>query len=186
MKIRVIAVLFLIGLVTGAHADDNQSITQPQPQYCHVIVQDNKAAFVFPIMEDEKWTWFNKETNDNELEYSWEVIIPDEKQHLKLGAFLFNYPGQKEKSGTLQQLINETQWSVFDQSPTPNGGTTSKMLEDMKIVLKVIDGGIVVGITDKATFDRAFTPHPRKAYFVMRTPFDAPFTCDALIDYRGK
>jgi len=184
MKIRVIAFLSLIGLVTAAQADDNRSTTQPQ--YCHAFVRDNKAAFVFPITEDEKWVWFKKETKDNELEYSWEVLVPGEKQSLIFGAFLFKYPGQKEKSGTLKQLIDEAQWTVFDQRAIPNGGTTSEMLEDLKIVVKILDGSVVVGITNKATFDRAFANHPKTAHFVMRTTIDAPFTCDASIEYRGK
>ena len=184
MKIRVIAVFFLIGLVTAAQADDNRNT--PQPQYCHAIVQDNKAAFLFPITEDEKWVWFKKETKDNELEYSWEILVPSEKQSLNFGSFLFKYPGQKEKSGTLKQLLDEAQWTVFEQRATPNGGTTSEMLEDLKIVVKIQDGSVVVGITNKATFDRAFANHPKTAHFVMRTPIDGLFNCDASIEYRGK
>jgi hypothetical protein len=149
-------------------------------------VQNNKAAFVFPIMDADELTWFNKETMDNELEYSWEVLLPGEKQSLKFGAFLFKYPGEKEKVGSLKQLINEAQWTVFDQKLTPNGRTTSKMLDDMKVALKIVDGGVVVGITEKVTFDKAFTNHPEKAQFVIRTPSDPPFTCDTSIEYQGK
>lgn len=183
MKLPIIAVLLLIAFSTGVHAAESPSA---QSQYCHAIVQDNKAAFVFPIIDNVEWSWFKKETKDNDLEYSWEVLLPGNKQSMKFGVFLFKFPGEKEKTGTLKQLINEAQWSVLDQKSAPNGGTTSKMLEDMKVSARIIDDGVVVGITDKATFERAFSSHPEKAQFLIRTPFDSPFSCDASIEYKVK
>jgi hypothetical protein len=69
-------------LATGVHAGSVPN--QVKEQYCYAIVQDNKAAFIFPIINNENWTWLNKETKDNELEYSWEVLL--------LGVYLFKYP----------------------------------------------------------------------------------------------
>ncbi len=183
MKLLITAMLLALFL-TDAHAAGNT--IQNQPQYCHAVVQGNKATFIFPIIDNVEWSWFNKETKDNDLEYSWEVVLPGKEQSMKFGVFLFKYPGDKEQPGTLKQLLNEAQWSVFDQQSAPNGGTTSKMLEDMKVSARIIDGGVVVGITDKATFERAFSSHPEKAQLLIRTPFDSPFSCDASIEYKVK
>lgn len=185
MKYLPLAAIFcLLFIVTGVHADDNTS--QAKDKYCYAIVQGNKAAFVFPIMDNEHWTWFSKETKDNELEYSWEVSLHGEQHSFNFGVYLFKYTGQDQKNGTLPQLLTEAQWSVFDQQVTPDGGSTSKMFENMKINSKVIDGGIVVSISDKETFNQIFAINPKIAHFSIRTPFDVPFTCDAPIEYRGQ
>ena len=184
MKILLVTVLFLVTFATSAPAGESESTTKGV--YCHALLQADKAAFIFPIIEEDQWVWFRRETEDNALEYSWEVILPGQKQSLKFGAFLFKYPGEKEKAGTLRQLITETQWTVFDNQTTPNGGTTSKLLEEMKIIAKVIDGGVVVGIIDKATLSKAFSNRPQNAQLVIRTPFDEPFTCTASIEYFKK
>ncbi len=181
MKFLITALLLAL-LLTDAYAAEKS--TQNQPQYCHAIVQDNKAAFIFPIIDNGEWSWFNKETKDNYLEYSWEVVLPGKEQSMKFGVFLCKYPEEKAKSGTLKELINEAQWSVFDQQPASNGGTRSKILENMKVSARIIDGGVVVDITDKVTFERAFASHPKKAQLLIRTPFDPPFCCDASIEYK--
>jgi hypothetical protein len=120
MKFMIAAVLLAL-LLTDAHAAEKS--IQNQPQYCHAIVQDNKAAFIFPIIDNVEWVWFNNETKDNNLEYSWEVVLPGKEQSMKFGVFLFKYPGEKEKSGTLKQLLNEAQWTVFDQRPEDTVGS---------------------------------------------------------------
>lgn len=182
MKILLVTVLFLAIYATSASAGgENESTIKGE--YCYAVLKADKAAFIFPIIEDEQWVWFRRETADNALEYSWEVILPGQKQSLNLGAFLFKYPGEKQRTGTLPQLITAAQWTVFDNQTTPDGGTTSKLLEEMKIIVKVIDDAVVVGITDKATLSKAFAERPEKAQFVIRTPFDEPFTCTTSIEY---
>jgi hypothetical protein len=184
MKIKLATIICLLLLATGVHAISDPG--QAEKKYCHAIVQDHKAAFVFPITGDEHWTWYNKETKDNALEYSWELELRGEQNSFNFGVYLFKFPGKQEETGSLEQLLKEAQWSVFDQKPTPNGGTTATILEDLRITSRLIDGGVVVGITDKETFNRIFAIHPKVAHFVMRTPSDVPFKCDATIEYQDQ
>lgn len=182
---RLLLALFWVAIsgtsaLAGGHAGSTET------ENCYAVVQDEKAAFIFPVIEDEKWTWFRKETTENKLEYSWEVLLSGSKQSFKFGVFLFKDAAEKEKSGTLTQLISEAQWTVFDYVIAPNGESNSKMLEDMKIVAKVIDGGVVVAIADKKTLSKTFSNHPEKAQFVVRTPYDEPYMCTASIQYYKK
>jgi hypothetical protein len=184
MKMQLPAIILLLFLATPDHA--NSDPIQVREKYCYAVVQDNKAAFVFPITGDEQWTWYNKETKDTALGYSWEVQLRGEQNSFNFGVYLFKFPGKQEETGSLEQLLKEAQWSVFDQKATPNGGTTATILEDLRITSRLVDGGVVVGIIDKETFNRIFAINPKVAHFVMRTPSDVPFTCDATIEYQDQ
>ncbi len=181
MKIKSAALIALILYATGAYAFSEPG--QVENKNCYAIVQDNNADFVFPRTVKKQWTWFNKEIKDNVLEYSWEVQLQDGHNPLDFGVYLFKFPGEKEVKGSLEQLLNEAQFSVFEQEARSNGRTGAKIREDLIITSKLIDGRVVIRIRDKETFARIFANKPGVARFIMRQPFDGPFTCDATIEY---
>ena len=52
-----------------------------------------KALFTFPAIEgQEEWSWYNKETFPDALEYRWEVKFVDPEFGYSFGTSLFKFP----------------------------------------------------------------------------------------------
>lgn len=179
----ILVLLFTLPLVsTASEVKDNQSFSNNS--LCNAYVKDNTAVFYFPIIDNSTWVWFQNSTKDNALEYSWEIVIESSKNSYKFGYYLFKYPGQKQKEGSLQELLRYAQISVFESVLKPDGGTSGSLRDDLKIRAGIIDGGVVVGIKDSKTFHTIIKDEPKKAGFVISDPVEEnSFICNAKIEY---
>ena len=74
-----------------------------------VDITEEYAKFYFPIYEEEDYKWHKSSTIDGSLEYSIAINVGV----LQAGYYLFKYPGAKQKSGSLLELLNNGQKSVW-------------------------------------------------------------------------
>ena len=174
----ILASFLLLGTRTSAGAGSDDAVKQR----CYAVVEKNKALFAFPIEQEESWRWYRRGTKDNQLEYSWEVVIREQKGTFNVGAYLFKSHGRAEENGSLEQLLDEAQCSVSEEEVTPGGGTTARILQITGITCTAVDHRIVIGVTGEA-IKGIFSQKPRSAHFVTRQPSGYSMTCEATIHY---
>jgi hypothetical protein len=70
------------------------------------------AKFYFPIYEEDEYKWHKSSAVDNSLEYAFAINIGN----LQAGYFLYKYPGEKEKTGSISALLSSGQISTWQKS----------------------------------------------------------------------
>src|SRR6266496_3657454 len=68
------------------------------------VVRTQMAEFSIPVGSTRWWRWARRETEDNKLEYRWEVAITSGAESYRLGFSLFKFPGRRERAGSLRDL----------------------------------------------------------------------------------
>ncbi len=143
----------------------NTSVAQNQIQ-CEAIVQNQKAKFTFPLPDKKEFTWNQSQSEDNYLEYIWQVSLEgtNPQYNYNFGVFLFKYPGAKEKSGSLKRLFSMAQFSVWEMA-------TSRVRADLPIEVIIENDKITILAADSATIRALFSNKPTIAHFVVHTPY---------------
>ncbi len=182
----LVSAFFLLTMpfIAGAtETKENQSTSTAV--MCAAQVKNGVAAFYFPITNNEKWVWYRKSIADNALEYSWEVIIDSTRNTYKFGSYLFKFPNHPQKEGSLEQLLQDGQISVFESVVMPDGGTSGSSREDLVIRAGIIDQWLIVTFKDSKTFSTILNDKPKKAQFVVRHPDESKsYICDSSIIYK--
>ena len=159
---RTIGLLTLGLLLLTSYAWGQQAIYNKE---CTAIVQGQTAQFTFPLPEKQTWTWNMKETANNDEEYAWEITLEGDTATPKynFGVYLFKFPSAQEAKGSMNQLIANTQTSVWDQ--------LLRIREDLIIQSNVEDHKLILRISDKKTFSELFSQKPVIAHCRVRTPY---------------
>lgn len=183
--ILLLASIYLFSLLTAPvfASDIKDKSSSNSHSLCVAYAQGNVALFYFPTVDNSKWVWFQNNTKDNALEYSWEILITSSNKSYKFGSFLFKYPGKQQKDGSLQKLLWDAQTSVFESVLKPNGGTSDSLRDDLKISAEIIRDGVVIRIDDSNTFNTILKDKPKTAYFTVKNPAQNDFKCETAIDY---
>ncbi len=161
-KMRAIGIIclfvFMLPNHVSAQSTENEHIFT-------AIVRGSAAEFAFSLPEQETWTWNRKETEDNYLEYAWQVSLTgnDLKGTYNFGVYLFKYPHSNEISGSIDELIYRAQASIFDKS--------LNVRDDLSIKSFIQDKKLIIKISDKKTFSELFLQHPTIAHCRVRTPY---------------
>ena len=136
------------------------------------IVTSSSAEFRIPLTRPASgvWTWYQATTNDNALEYSWEVSTGDGSGSYDFGFYLYKFPGSQEKQGQLQDLLSAGQMSAFESDAKGQG----QILPDAKVAISVQNDAILIRMTDPALVGRIFRDRPAIVRVHTRTP-DATF-----------
>jgi tetratricopeptide (TPR) repeat protein len=146
---------------------------------CRAVIQGQKAQFIFPLPGMEEFTWHRSQTQDNALEYAWEVSLEGlhPKYNFNFGIYLFKFPGRKEKTGGLVKLISKAQASVWDRA-------TTNVREDLPIE-RLIDGNkLLILVSNSATFEALFAHKPTIAHCRVHTPYkQLNFETSTRIEY---
>lgn len=128
------------------------------------VVSESEASFTFPRTKKEEWSWFNKETPNNLLEYSWNVTLGDNQSGYEFGPTLFKPGGTTPMSGSLSDLIETCQhdlWRVTDDSGDTIGEYGNTNVKDGKVCVKVIDGDLL---------EKLFGAKPKTVFMAINTP----------------
>jgi hypothetical protein len=158
-------------------------IAEEEFPLCGAHVKGTSAAFLFPILNENKWKWYRPETADDGLEYSWEVLIPPENPQYSFGIYLFKFQGMTPKEGSLEELLKYTQKSVTQRS-VGNGHSTYEAQEEFDVRFIVKNQGVVVGIVDENTFRAILGDRPTEALFHLRHPDpESSVLCRGKIQY---
>jgi hypothetical protein len=160
---RAICILTLSLLLSSGFAWGQQAAYDKE---CTAIVQGQTAKFIFQLPEKQTWTWNMKETDDNSLEYKWEIGLEGGAAAgtYNFGVYLFKYPGAREATGGITQLLSACQTSVWDES--------LRIRKDLIIQSAVEGRRLVISISDNKTFAGLFSQKPAAAYCRVRTPYD--------------
>jgi hypothetical protein len=136
------------------------------------IVTSSTAEFRIPLTRPTSgvWTWYRPATQDNALEYSWEVSVSNGVGSYEFGFYLYKFPGSNEKQGQLQELLRAGQMSAFESSAEGQG----KILPDAKVAISVENDSILIRITDPALVRLIFRDRPVTVNVSTKTP-DATF-----------
>jgi hypothetical protein len=127
-------------------------------------VSETEATFTFPPTKRNKWSWYNSETRDDLLEYSWNVMIGDHKSGFHFGPALFKPSGSQTANGSLSDLLNACQhdlWRVSEKGGHNVGEYGQTKLEDGKV--RVI-------ISDPKLLEQLFGSKPETVHMMINTP----------------
>jgi hypothetical protein len=171
LQIVAIAFVLLVGLAMPSSGQTKST----------GIVTSSTAEFRIPLTHPTSgvWTWYRAMTDDNALEYSWEVSVGDGGGSHDFGFYLYKFPGSHEKQGQLQELLRAGQMSAFQSSAEGQG----RILPDAKVAISLENDAIVIRITDPALVHLMFRDRPPTVNVHTRTP-DATFET-LTIRYRG-
>jgi hypothetical protein len=155
-----------------------------QPPLCEAEVFSDRAEFSFPILDVDEWRWFRKETPKDQLEYAWEVMLPADKPGYVFGVYLAKRPGELQKNGSLDQLLEQTHWNAVLLVADEGGGVTPVALPKTQLSVELRDGGVVLTLLGAESLEKFFHGHPKQARFNLLHP-DEVFSIDCLatIDY---
>ncbi len=176
-RMRTIRLLFLAMIVFCSTALGEQPATEMN---CSAVIRGNTAQFTFPLPERQVWSWYRKETSDNDLEYAWEVILGGSKGTGKysFGVYLFKYPGSQEARGSINQFLLRAQSSVWDNS-------SSRIRNDLIIRSSIEGRNLVIKVSDKKTFSELFAQRPSIANCRVVTPYEgASYRSGIPLEYK--
>ena len=128
------------------------------------VVSETEASFTFPPTNKEKFSWYKKETPTDNLEYTWSVILGDDKSGYEFGPVLFKPGGTRPRSGSLLDLIKACQhslWHNSDEAGDLIGGYGNANVKDGKVRIKVNDGALI---------KKLFEAKPKTVEMTIYTP----------------
>ena len=128
-------------------------------------VMGAKALFTFPEIDMEKWSWYNKETFADALEYEWAVKFVDPEFGYSFGPSLFKFSDAKGPvKGSLSELIGVCQHDLWKLSEDggENIGSYGKT--------KVTDNKVHLMVTNKTLIDYLLESKPVHVEMMITTP----------------
>ena len=127
------------------------------------VVSETEASFTFPPTNKEKFSWYKTETPTDNLEYTWSVILGDDKSGYEFGPVLFKPGGTRPRSGSLSDLIKACQQSLWHNSAEGGDNIGDYGNADVK-------GGKVRIINDSALIKKLFEAKPKTVEMTIYTP----------------
>ena len=129
-------------------------------------VSGAKALFTFPAIEAQtEWSWYNKKTPPNALEYRWEVKFVNPEFGYSFGPSLFKFPDSEGPvKGSLSELIGVCQhdlWKLSEDSGENIGSYGQTKVTENKVHLIV---------TNKTLIDYLLESKPVHVEMMINTP----------------
>ena len=124
-----------------------------------------KASFTFPAIEREMWSWYNKKTFPDALEYRWEVKFVDPEFGYSFGPSLFKFSdAEGPVEGSLADLINVCQHDLWKLSEDggENIGSYGRT--------KVTENKVHLMVTNKTLIDYLLESKPVHVEMLITTP----------------
>ena len=167
--------LALAILATAASAVALAAQVQPV-----VVVTPSTAEFVIPVVHEGPWRWYRTDTSDNAREFRWELGVKSRSGDYQFGFSIFKYPGSKERTGSLADLLNAGQASLWKVGPSGEG----TLIEGAKVSALADRGGIVIRLSDPASVRLVFGDRPAAARAFAETPDADHQSQDIAVEYR--
>jgi hypothetical protein len=158
-----------------------------QPPLCEVTVHKDRAEFLFPVLEVTEWRWQRTETDNETLEYAWEVMIPADRPEFVFGIYLPKRKGAKQKEGNLKQLMAQTSWNAVRlvEDPKKPDNLLTVALPRTQLSANLKDGGVVLTLLDVESVEKFFSGRPKNVGFNLLHPDEVyAINCRAQVRYR--
>jgi hypothetical protein len=132
------------------------------------FVTSSTAEFRIPLTRSMSgiWKWYQATTEDNALEYAWEVSVNNGTGSYQCGFYLYKFPGLRERQGQMQDLLRAGQISVFESDAKGRG----RILSAAQVTVSVDNDAILIRIPDAALVRLMFRDRPETARVRTRTP----------------
>ncbi len=128
------------------------------------VGSESDASFTFPATNKKRLAWYKKATPNDMLEYSWSVIIGDDKLGYQFGPVLFKRGGTRPRSGSLSDLIKACQQSLWHNSAEGGDNIGDYGNADVK------GGKVRIKINDGALIKKLFEAKPKTVEMTIYTP----------------
>lgn len=156
------------------------------PPLCEVTVHQDRAEFLFPVLEVAEWRWQRPETDKGTLEYAWEVMLPADRPEYVFGIYLPKRKGAKQKEGGLKQLMAETSWNAVRlvEDPKKADNLLTVALPRTQLSAKLEGGGVVLTLLDVESVEKFFANKPQDVGFNLLHPDEVyAIRCRARVRY---
>jgi hypothetical protein len=128
-------------------------------------VMGAKALFTFPATERQEWSWYNKETFPDVLEYGWEVRIVNSDSGYSFGPSLFKFSdAEGPVKGSLSELIGVCQHDLWKLSE--DGGESIGSYGQTKVT----ENKVHLMVTNKTLIDYLLESKPVHVEMSITTP----------------
>ena len=114
------------------------------------------------------------------LEYEWQLDVKSKGEEYQFGFSFYKFPGSKERTGSLAELLKAGQASLWKMSPEGAGSA----VEGARVSATAGDRRIVIKLSDPAYVRILFGDRPPIAKFVTRTPDGSRDVHEVSIEYR--
>ena len=129
-------------------------------------VTSDSAEFMIPLQPHAVWKWNRVDTPDNQNEYLWSVTAKSGAAQYSFGFYLYKLPGSPESQGSLQDLLEAGQMSLFKE----DAGGRGELVQDANVEVMAENGSIMVRIMNPDWIRRVFHDHPETVTIHTRTP----------------
>ena len=181
----------LAAAISLAGAASAQPCNPPAAPVCAVSAATGKVVASFPIIKPPfVWRWLRPETQDNDLEYRWQVEFGQcsaegkfEVGEYAFGVQLFKYPGSSSKSGQLPALLGQAQ-HTFVTRRLEAGRIVYAMVPEAEVSSRLEGTILQVSATGRDRVIQLLAALPKHALLTVNTPEPgASYTCFAQVEY---
>ena len=144
------------------------------------VVTPTCAEFSIPVPRGQRWHWARPTTKPNASEFRWEIGVTTVYGEFQFGFASFKYPGAKEGSGDLADLLKEGQASVWKREPTVG----AVVVREASVSVSASNGGVTIRVGDPVTLRLLFAGQPSRATVITRTPDVGETSIEIPISYR--
>jgi hypothetical protein len=144
------------------------------------VVTGQVAEFSIPVAHEGPWRWARAKTDDNVLEFAWEVSVKSSDGEYHFGFSLFKFPGAAEGAGNLGALLKAGQASLWKIEPDGGGS----LVEGAMVSATADAGRVVIRLSDPTSVRLLFGNRPAVAKVLTRTPDSSPESHEVSIEYR--
>ena len=131
------------------------------------VVTDSTAAFVLPIPEKARWDWNLPTTLNNKSEYRWDIETANNGRTYELGFYKFKFAGLEPARGTVEELIEAGQESLWESKPA---GGSDVVASPGVSATPLAPGRVLISVVGRANVARVFSSRPSEVDVVVVTP----------------
>lgn len=150
----------------GFFAGPTMAADQWMPKDCSITLTEQGARLSFPaVYDDNAWTWFQSQTRDDSLEYSFEVLLRSGKNTRGLGFYVFKLGGMHPASGSDSEFFKQGRMMVWTKV---NQGRRLVPVQGVSISHE--GERIIMHVDDRSTMHALFGSGARAALFSALHP----------------
>jgi hypothetical protein len=145
-----------------------------------VVVTPLLAELSIPVAHGGPWRWARADPSDNALEFEWELSVTSGGQEYQFGFSFFKFPGSKERTGSLDDLLKAGQASLWKIGSDGAGS----LIQDAAVSATAGNGRVVIRLSTPAYVRLLFGARPPTAKVLTRTPDGSRESLEVSVEYR--
>lgn len=197
MKIKsfLLSLLLISVLFPSCSNEIRTQLISDLPSYTEdsVIIKPNAVIFIFKINPKSTWTWYQKDTPQNLMEYSWSAVFKFENTQYECGYHLFKHPSAKQNTGSFKQLLKAGRFDLWTMNFTSKKHITgnryllmgsSNRVEYARIEPVVVSNSMGIILKEKDIVEKFQNFKPDSITFQHKTPGKTYSSKNIRVDYQ--